>query len=298
MSKRDIHAEVTAQIIAALEAGTPPWRRPWGKGVGPSLPRNAVSGHRYRGVNALLLAWHPLALASGDPRWCTYHLAQEKGWQVRKGEKGTAVIFFKRLEIEDEDADEDDDPRIIPLLKTFTVFHASQMDGIPAWTRPAPMEPTWQAPETVKAMLTASGVKLHVGGTEASYSLARDLIRLPPERLFRSPEGWAATALHELAHATAHPSRLDREMPRKYGGPAYAMEELRAELASAFVCAELGLSSELEQHASYIEGWLSVLRDDKRELFRAASVAQGIADCVLALALQPENAEKIETSPQ
>lgn len=290
MSKRDIHAEVTAQIIAALEAGTPPWRRPWGKDTGgPALPRNAVSGHRYRGVNALLLAWHPLALASGDPRWCTYHQAQEKGWQVRKGERGAAIIFFKRIEIEDEAADENDDPRVIPLLKTFVVFHASQMDGVPAWTRPVPVEPDWQAPEAVKAMLAASGVNLRIGDTEASYSLTRDLIRLPPERLFRSPESWAATALHELAHATGHPSRLEREMPREYGTPAYAMEELRAELASAFVCAELGLPTELEQHASYIGGWLEALKHDKREVFRAAAVAQGIADWVLALPPQSDS---------
>lgn len=200
---------------------------------------------------------------------------------MRKGEKGTVIIFFKKIEIDDDGDDEGDvDPRFIPLIRTFVVFHASQMDGIPAWTRPATSEQSWQAPETVKAMLTASGVTLRIGGTEASYSLARDLIRLPPERLFRSPEGWAATDLHELAHATAHPSRLNRDMPRKYGGADYAMEELRAELASAFVCAELGLPTELEQHASYIGGWLDALKHDKREIFRAAAVAQGIADWV------------------
>ncbi len=282
MSNRDIHAEVTARIIAALEAGPPPWRRPWSKeGGGPSLPRNTISGHRYRGVNALLLAWHPLALADGDPRWCTYRQAQDKGWQVRKGETGTTIIFFKRIELEDED--DEDDSRTIPVLKTFVVFHASQMDGIPPWTRPVPVEPDWQAPEAVKAMLTASRVTLLIGGKEASYSIARDRIRLPPERLFRSPESWAATALHELAHATAHPSRLDREISRHYGSPAYVMEELRAELASAFVCAELGLPTELEQHASYIEGWLTVLAGDKREVFRAASAAQRIADWIFAL---------------
>lgn len=209
---------------------------------------------------------------------------------MRKGEKGTAIIFFKKIEIDDDrdDGEDDADPRFIPLIRTFVVFHASQMDGIPAWTKPAAQEQTWQAPETVKALLKASGVGLYIGGAEASYSLARDLIRLPPERLFRSPESWAATALHELAHATGHPSRLDRDMPRKYGGPDYAMEELRAELASAFVCAELGLPTQLEQHASYMSGWLDALKHDKREIFRAAAVAQGIADWVLALIPQFE----------
>ncbi|NFV80684.1 ArdC family protein [Magnetospirillum aberrantis] len=289
MSRRDIHAEITARIIAALEAGTPPWRRPWGKGgPAPSWPRNAVTGRPYRGINALLLAWHPLALAGGDPRWCTYNQARDKGWQVRKGEKGTVIIFFKRIEIDDEESD--DDPRIIPVLKTFVVFHAGQIDGMPPWERPAPPSPDWQAPQAVKALLTASGVTLRIGGREASYSIARDLIRLPPEALFRSPEGWAATALHELAHATAHPSRLDREISRHYGSPAYALEELRAELASAFVCAELGLPPDLEQHASYIDGWLEALRGDKRAVFRAASAAQGIADWILALIPNP-NAE-------
>src|SRR6202140_215622 len=156
---RDHYQEVTNRIIAALEAGTPPWRRPWDpdKAGGPAMPRNAATGHRYRGINVLTLGMSILAFASGDPRWATYKQAEERGWQVRKGERGTTGYFFKKLELRDDRTDgsgpEDgeDNVRRIPLLRAFPLFHASQIDGIPDYVPPTIEEAPWRAPEAPRS---------------------------------------------------------------------------------------------------------------------------------------------------
>ena len=131
--RRDHYQELTDKIIAALEAGTAPWRRPWDKAAcgGATAPVNAATGHRYRGINLFVLGMSPLAFASNDPRWCSYRQAAARGWQVRKGEKATPVYFYKPIEIEDKTSDGERETRRIPILRTFSVFHASQIDGIP-----------------------------------------------------------------------------------------------------------------------------------------------------------------------
>ena len=143
---RDHYTEVTSQIIAALEAGTPPWRKPWdtGKTANPVMPCNAVTGMRYRGINVVTLATSPLALAAADPRWATYKQAADRGWQVKKGARGTTAYFFKRIEVPDPrqntEHDEDGRTRHIPLLRAFTLFHASQIEGIPEFAPPSAAE--------------------------------------------------------------------------------------------------------------------------------------------------------------
>ena len=150
---RDHYQEVTDRIIEALEAGTPPWRRPWDpdKAGGPAMPRNAATGHRYRGINVLTLGMSALAFTSGDPRWATYKQAEERGWRVRKGERGTTGYFFKKLELRDDGTDGaengEDTVRCIPLLRAFTLFHASQIEGIPDFIPPTIEEAPWRAPE-------------------------------------------------------------------------------------------------------------------------------------------------------
>jgi antirestriction protein ArdC len=143
---RDHYQEVTDRIIAALEAGTPPWGRPWAGG--PAMPRNATTGQRYRGINMLTLGMSPLAFMSGDPRWATYKQAEERGWQVRKGERGTTGFFFKRLELHDDSkaGSDEDSVRRIPLLRAFTLFHASQIEGIATYVPPTVIEAPWRAP--------------------------------------------------------------------------------------------------------------------------------------------------------
>ena len=186
---RDHYQEVTDRIIAALEAGTPPWRRPWDpdKAGGPAMPRNATTGQRYRGINVLTLGMSVLAFSSGDPRWATYKQAEDRGWQVRKGERGTTGYFFKRLEVRDDSKPEDDEDTVkrIPLLRAFSLFHASQIDGIPDFIPPTIEEAPWRAPEAAEIILANSGAVVRIGGEKAFYSPATDHVQIPPQGAFR-----------------------------------------------------------------------------------------------------------------
>jgi len=287
---RDHYQEVTDRVVAALEAGTLPWRRPWVPGrrtATPGMPCNAVSGRMYRGVNAVLLAMTQFAHASDDPRWMTYRHASERGYQVRRGERGTPIIFFKRLDVSGRDNGTSEDgestARRIPVLRSFTVFHACQVDGLAEYQAPTPEEAPWRKPEAPEVIVAASGVRVRVGGDRAVYSPALDTIGMPPAAAFRTPDGYAATLLHEAGHASGHPSRLARDLSGTFGDRSYAFEELIAELISLTVGSAIGLSCDVENHASYLQSWLDVLREDRRAIFRAAAAAQKAADWMLAL---------------
>jgi antirestriction protein ArdC len=290
---RDYMQELVDRVAEIIEStGKLPWKREWdpSKCVGPQSPFNAATGEPYHGINVICLGLNPLAFTTADPRFCTYKQAQEKGWQVKKGEKATTVFFFKPLEIEDDKAKEG--TRIVPVLRHYAVFHASQMEGVPAYTPPTADEAPWTRPEAVSTILSASGVKVLTGGDRAFYSPVHDFIQLPPDAAFKSPEYWSAVAVHELGHATGHSSRMNRDLTAKFGSDAYACEEARVEMAASFVCNTLNLPTDFENHAAYIAGWLKKLRQDKRELFHAAADAQKIADYTLAyhpdLAVRPE----------
>ena len=288
---RDHYRAVTDRIVAALEAGTIPWRRPWAADVRtapPGAPCNAASGRPYRGVNAVLLAMTGFAHGGDDPRWVTYRQAAERGWQVRAGERGTPVVFFKRLDVVDDAAE--GGMRRVPVLRQFTVFHASQVDGVPAHRAPTTDEAPWRKPEAAELIVAASGVPVRVGGSRAFYSPTLDVIGMPPASVFRTPEGYAAVKLHELAHASGHESRLKRDLSGRFGDRSYVLEELVAELAGVFVGAVLGLPCDIENHASYLRSWLEVLREDGRAIFRAAAAAQKAADWMLAL--HPDHAAR------
>ena len=201
---RDHYAEVTNQVIAALEAGTPPWRKPWDpdKAGGPSMPRNATTGARYRGINVVTLAMSPLTFSSGDPRWATYKQAADRGWQVKKGERGTTAYFFKRIEVRDtaKPADDDDATRRIPLLRAFTLFHASQIEGVPDFMPPTVEEAPWRAPEAAETIIASSGAVVRIGGDRAFYSPVTEHIQMPPKCAFATAGGWCSTILHEASH--------------------------------------------------------------------------------------------------
>jgi antirestriction protein ArdC len=278
---RDPMQEFADRIVSELEKGVKPWVRPWDpdKAGGPQAPLNPVTGKHYHGVNVLILGMDFRAFQSGDPRWMTYQQAQEKRWQVRKGERSTTIFFTKPYQVEDKEADEG--KKTIRVLKHYSVFHASQIDGIPVYKAPTVEEAPWTRPEAADIILRNSGAVVRIGGDRAFYSPATDHIQLPPEHAFRGPPEFAATALHELAHWTGHPSRLNRDLQNRFGSAAYAMEELRAELASAFVAAELGIPTNIPQHASYIASWVKPLKEDKREIFRAAADAQRIVNMQL-----------------
>lgn len=309
VTRRDPIQEFADKIVLELERGVKPWLRPWDsdKCAGPQAPFNPTTGARYHGINVLILGMDIRAFQTGDPRWMTYQQAQEKKWQVRKGEKATTIFFYKPLEIEDDKVH--DAARVIPVLKHYPVFHASQIDGVPAYTQPSVEEAPWSRPESADIILRNSGAKITIGGDRAFYSPTLDFISLPPEHAFRGPPEWATTALHELGHWTGHASRLDRDMEKRFGSSGYAMEELRAELASAFVAGELGIPADIPQHASYIHNWLKPLKESKHEIFRAAADAQKIVDMVLSFhpdfalnarleATRPQNQDSSLEAPQ
>lgn len=284
---RDHYQEVTDRIIAALEAGTPPWRKPWDPDMagGPAMPRNAATGQRYRGINVLTLGMSGLAFSSGDPRWATYKQAEDRGWQVRRGERGTTGYFFKRLELRDDakPGDDEDAVRRVPLLRAFTLFHASQIDGIPAYIPPTITEAPWCAPEAAEIILANSSAVVRTGGNRAFYSLATDHIQMPPQAAFATASGYCGVLIHEMSHWTGAPSRLNRDLRNSFGAHDYAREELRAEIGQVMVCAELGISDvDFSNNAAYVASWLEKLRSDRKEIFRAAADAQRIADYLLA----------------
>ena len=286
-SPRDHYAAVTEQVIAALEAGTLPWRKSWDpdKAAGPGMPRNAVTGARYRGVNTVVLGMSPLAFRSDDPRWATYKQSHERGWQVRKGERSTTAYFFKRVEVRDgtDVAGGEDATRRIPLLRAFCLFHASQIDGVPDYVPPTVAEAPWRAPEATGIIVANSGAVIRTGGDQAFYSPSTDHIQMPPMAAFHSAAGWNNTILHELGHWSGAETRLNRDLHKRFGSHDYAREELRVEISAAMISAELNVPDhDLPDSVSYIAHWLERLRSDRKEIFRAAAEAQRSADYLLA----------------
>ena len=276
----DLYQAVTDRIIEALAAGTPPWIAPWRDGA--ALPSNLATGKPYRGINVLMLHLEAIARGFADSRWLTLRQANALGGQIKRGEHGTQVVFFKWREL-DEDAPEEDAPRrVVPLLRAYTVFNASQVDFLPERFQLG-QSVQWGEVVEAEALLSESGAQIRHGGNRAGYLPEEDLIQLPPASWFPEAEGYYATALHELTHWTGHPSRLNRVLGRRHGIDAYAYEELVAEMGAAFLCAHCGIAGQLE-HASYIEAWLAALRHDKRLIFVAAGAAQKAADFVLGAA--------------
>jgi antirestriction protein ArdC len=277
----DLYQRVTDRIVAALEAGTPPWICPWHDGT--ALPSNLATGKPYRGINILMLSVEAMSQGYADSRWLTLKQANELGGRVKKGEHGTPIVFFKWKETGDTDADATDEEqkRVVPMLRSYTVFNASQLEFAPERFELG-AAPAWPSMGQAEQLLTESGAVIRHGGNRAFYAPGEDLIQLPPPAWFPEADGYYATALHELTHWTGHPSRLNRVLGRRHGIEAYAYEELVAEMGAAFLCAHCGVPGRLE-HASYIDSWLDALRRDSRLIFVAAGAAQKAADFVLGV---------------
>lgn len=292
MAKFDTYQDVTDAIIAQLEAGTKPWRMDWQNG-GVTMPRR-VTGEYYRGINVLLLWSSAMQQGLTGDRWMTFKQAAELGASVRKGAKGTRIVFFKPLKIEDKATGEE---KAIPLLRTYVVFNADQIDGLPDKFAPAAMLPVAgiERDREAEAILRSSGATIREGGPSAFYSPATDIVTMPDFERFASSSGYLATLAHELCHWTGHKSRLDR-----FGANTrtnYAFEELIAEMGAAFVGARLGIVGEhIENHSAYLASWLKALRNDKRMIFKAATLAQQAADLVLANAGEPTGTGEGEDS--
>ena len=291
--KTDLYETVTASILAQLEAGAAPWVKPWsGMGNG-AMPCNATTGRAYSGVNIPLLWMAQEAGGYASARWLTFKQALDAGGNVRKGEKGSMVVFVSAIEKEEEGADGDAETRRIPFLKRYTVFNVAQCENLPAKVaQGAPIAPrtTDQRDALADEFLADTGADIREGAGEAYYIPSRDFISMPAFAGFTSADHFYATAFHELAHWTGHKSRLDRDMRARFGDQAYAAEELVAELSAAFICAEFGFDGDL-RHAGYIANWIKLLKSDKRTFFTAAARAQKAADYLRGLALAAPIAE-------
>lgn len=290
----DVYTRVTSLIVDSLEHGVRPWHKPWNAehAAGRITRPLRHNGSPYRGINILML-WASADLQGyACPFWLTFQQAKELGGHVRKGEKGSPVVYASTFKKKTEDDDGQETEEEIPFLKEYTVFNAEQCDGLPphfSARAEAPTE-TLQRIEQAERFFANTKADIRTGGNQAYYTIGDDRIQLPPFETFRDAESHAATLAHELTHWTRHPSRLNRDLGRKkWGDEGYAMEELVAELGAAFLCADLAITPEVrEDHASYIENWLKVLKSDSRAVFSAASHATKAVDFLHGLQPQSE----------
>jgi antirestriction protein ArdC len=266
-----IYEEVTARIVGQLEAGVFPWVKPWATSEA-SMPTNFQTKRPYSGVNVLILWSSPFP----SPYWLTFKQALNLGGCVRKGEKGTTVVYADRFTPKGQDGD----PKSIPFLKKFTVFNVSQIDDLTGVPLPVPADPASQVQEA-EELIIQSGARFQTGGDRAFYVPSQDYIQVPPHSAFFEPIAYYRTAFHELGHWTAHASRLDRDLKGVFGSPSYAKEELVAEMTSAFICASLGIVPTV-RHADYLGSWLQVLKNDNKAIFKAARMATKASDFLLA----------------
>lgn len=296
-SRQDIYARVTAQIVAELEAGVRPWVKPWHAehAAGRITRPLRHNGQPYSGINILMLWGAATAHGFIAPIWMTFKQALELGAHVRKGEKGSPVVYantLTRSELDDETGEETE--RAIPYMKAYTVFNVEQIDGLPPHYY-AKAEPRFDPPARIahaEDFFASTRAEIRHGGNQAYYTVTHDYVQMPPMEAFRDSESYYATLAHECAHWTRHPGRLDRDFGRKrWGDEGYAMEELVAELGAAFLCADLDLAPQVrDDHASYVASWLKVLKDDKRAIFTAAAHAQRAADFLHGLQPRAEAA--------
>lgn len=283
---KDIYQTITDRIIEELEKGAPPWRRPWDAGSGAGgLPLRA-NGVPYRGINVVMLWGQAAARGFASPYWMSFRQAIELGGHVRKGEKGSPVVFASSLQRTETDESGAEVERDIPFMKGYTVFNTDQIEGLPERYRQHPvakLEPA-QRIAHAEAFFQATGAVIRYGGAVPYYLEGEDRIQMPPFEAFKDPESFYATLAHEAVHWAKHPARLDRDFGgKRHGDEGYAKEELVAELGAAFVCARLELPLHIrEDHAPYIDYWLKLLQADKRAIFTAAAHAQRAADFLQA----------------
>ena len=270
MTKVDIYQRVTDTIVEHLEAGTAPWRKEWKGGTTLHMPTRA-NGQHYQGINVLLLWIAAQEKGYQVSQWMTYKQAKELGGQVRKGEKGTGIVFFKTLVKEDDHGEE----KTIPFARGYTVFNVAQIDDLPAQYQPVAADDidTGARPiDELEAFYHSTGADIVKDGSQPRYNTMSDTIYMPKVSQFETPLAFYGTLAHELVHWTGHQRRLDRIKSQKR--EHYAFEELVAELGACMVTAQRGGIADTENSAAYLNSWLKALRNDKKMIFRAASQAQ------------------------
>lgn len=292
--KSAVYQIITDRIITMLETGTCPWHRPWNKLH--AYPQNYVSRRSYNGLNFLILAM----IGYEVPYFLTYKQAHDLGGTVKKGERGMPITYWQILKSKTQ-TDTDGTPKKVPLLRYYTVFNASQIDGITFPTVPSrtgtEFNPIAQAESVVSNW--RQGAQIQHGFNRASYSSATDTIQMPSPGSFDSPEAYYATLFHEMGHATGHTSRLARKLGNRFGSEDYSREELIAEMTSAFLCAHCGIdNSTTDQSAAYLASWVKALKGDPRLVVTAASAAQRAANLILGIGEMDTEEEAEQPQPE
>lgn len=278
ITKTDIYTKITNEIISAIESGAADFEMPWHRQAHAGLPRNPATKNLYRGINALALWIFRRKAGFASSYWASYLQWKSLGAQVRHGEKGATVIFYKRKE-EDENSEEDETPnQARAVIRYSHVFNGDQVDG---WSiDEADGEANHQKYSKAVCFINSLQSEIRHGSDTAYYSPALDCIFMPNQSVFRDTnsgsavEGYYAVLFHEHIHWSGHPSRLKRDLSGRFGSSNYAMEELVAELGASFLCATLGINTyPRSDHAAYIASWIKVLKEHKSAIFVAASAA-------------------------
>lgn len=282
---RDIHQVITDQIVNAIE-GAGDAQLPWIRsGQRLDRPQNIASRNRYNGVNILTLWITAMAKGYNSDVWGTYRQWQDKGAQVRKGERSSVIVFYKSYDVDTTDVSTGEDEKQSRLVaRASYVFNADQVDGFRSNEPALPEAPLFDPIANAEAFAAATHARIVEGGEVACFSPVEDMIHMPERRRFigtqtsTPAEGWYSTLCHELVHWSGAKSRLDRDLSGRFGKESYAMEELVAELGAAFLCADLAITPDTRpDHAAYIKNWLQVLKNDKKAIFTAASKASQAA---------------------
>jgi antirestriction protein ArdC len=283
--RQDVYTRITNQIISHLEKGVRPWCRPWNAEHAAGRINRPLrhNGQPYSGINVLSLWASAMTQNFAAPIWMTFRQATEFNAHVRKGEKGSLVVYansITRTERDEKTGDEID--REIPFLKGYTVFNVEQIEGLPEiyYAKAAPVRDPVARIDHAEKFFAGIGATVRHGGNRAYYAQELDYVQMPPFEAFRDAESFYSTMAHELSHWTKHPARLNRDFGRKsWGDEAYAFEEIIAEISSSYVCADLELALEpREENAAYIATWLEVLKNNRHAIFTAAAHAQRAAD--------------------
>ena len=277
--RRDTHAEVTAQLVAAIEADPGRPSLPWRRNAAPLfMPENALTKKLYKGINVVSLWVAAETRGYSAPIWATYKQWAEMDCQVRKGERSSLVIFYREYETDPRPDDDSDDGKR-RVARASYVFNASQVDGYSLPEPPQPLGPIERL-EAVDQFIQNIGARVEHGGDRAFYRPSTDQIQMPNEDRFcgtetmTRSEGYYATLLHEHVHYTSPSNRCNRDLGKRFGDAAYAAEELVAEIGSAFLCAELGITQDTRpDHAQYLAHWVQLLKNDSRAIFTAAAKA-------------------------
>jgi antirestriction protein ArdC len=288
-NRQDAYSRITSQIVASLEYGVRPWVKPWNAehAAGRITQPLRFNGQPYSGINILSLWMSAATQGFAAPIWMTFRQTMDLNANVRKGEKGSLVVYANAITRTERDEKTGEDiEREIPYMKGYTVFNVEQIDGLPDhyYAKAAPQLDPVARLERAETFFAASKATIQHRGNRAYYAQELDYVQMPQFESFRDAESYYSTLAHEITHWTKHPSRLARDLGRKHwGDEGYAQEELVAELGAAFLCADLELATEpREENASYVANWLGVLKNDTRFIFKASAHAQRAADYLRA----------------